>query len=74
MATKDAINPEDLTGVSLIMVKRELVRNELASWFGDYYEGIQIAAMTECGIGIVLCFDLGVAFMRTYALFHLIQY
>ncbi len=72
LATKESINPKDLTGVPLIMVKRELVKNELASWFGDYYEGLQIAAtynlilnaasMVERGVGVALCFDLGVAF------------
>ncbi len=72
LAEKESINPWDLTGVPLIMVKRELVKNELASWFGDYYEELQIAAvynlilnaaaMVERGVGVALCFDLGVAF------------
>ena len=72
LAAKESINPKDLTNVPLIMVKRELVKNELASWFGDYYEELQIAAvynlilnaaaMVERGVGIALCFDLGVAF------------
>ena len=49
-----------------------MVKNVLASWFGDDYEGIQIAAtynlilnaaaMVKRGVGIALCFDLGVAF------------
>ena len=72
LAVKESINPKDLTNVPLIMVKRELVKNELASWFGDYYEGLQIAAtynlilnaasMVERGVGVALCFDLGVSF------------
>ena len=72
LAAKESINPKDLTNVPLIMVKRELVKNELASWFGDYYEGLQIAAtynlilnaasMVERGVGVVLCFDLGATF------------
>ena len=72
LAAKESINPKDLTNVPLIMVKRELVKNELASWFGDYYEGVQIAAtynlilnaasMVERGVGVALCFDLGAAF------------
>ncbi len=72
LAAKEYINPEDLAGEPLIMVKRELVKNELASWFGDYYEELQIvatynlivnaAAMVECGVGIALCFDLGATF------------
>ena len=72
LAAKESINPKDLTNVPLIMVKRELVKNELVSWFGDYYEGLQIAAtynlilnaasMVERGVGVALCFDLGAAF------------
>lgn len=72
LAAKESINPKDLTNVPLIMVKRELVKSELASWFGDYYEGLQIAAtynlilnaasMVERGVGVALCFDLGAAF------------
>ena len=72
LAVKESINPKDLTNVPLIMVKRELVKNELASWFGDYYEGLRIAAtynlilnaasMVERGVGVALCFDLGAAF------------
>ena len=72
LAAKESINPKDLTNVPLIMVKRELVKNELASWFGDYYEGLQIAAtynlilnaasMVERGVGVALCFDLGASF------------
>ena len=72
LAAKESINPTYLTNVPLIMVKRELVKNELASWFGDYYEGLRIAAtynlilnaasMVECGVGVALCFDLGAAF------------
>lgn len=44
LAAKEGIHPKDLVEAPLIMVKRELVKNELASWFGDYYEEIQIAA------------------------------
>lgn len=72
LASKESIKPADLSGVPLIMVKRELVKNELASWFGDYYEGLQIVAvynlilnaafMVERGVGVALCFDLGGAF------------
>ena len=72
LAAKESINPKDLTNVPLIMVKRELVKNELASWFGDYYEGLRIAAtynlilnaasMVERGVGVALCFDLGASF------------
>lgn len=72
LAAKEYVCPEDLVTVPLLIVKRELVKNELASWFGDYYEKIQIAAtynlivnaaaMVKSGIGTALCFDFGANF------------
>lgn len=69
LAAKKCMEPKDLAEVPLLMVKRELVKNELASWFGDYYEELQIAAtynlivnaaaMVKCGVGAAMCFDLG---------------
>ena len=72
LAGKNAVTPDDLKGSPLIMVRRELVKNELASWFGSTFEQLEIAAtynlivnaanMVEKGMGIALCFDLGVFF------------
>ena len=72
LASKSTIHPEDLLEVPLLMVKRELVKNELASWFGDCYDKIQIAAtynliinaatMVRSGVGVALCFDFGMNF------------
>ena len=72
LSAKAAIYPEDLVGTPLLMVKRELVKNELASWFGACYEKIQIAAtynlivnaatMVKSGVGAALCFDFGMHF------------
>ena len=68
-AGKEYIEPKDLTGIPLIMVKRELVKNELGSWFGEYFDGLDIAAeynllnnaaiLAQNNIGSVLCFDVG---------------
>ena len=72
LALKKVIRPEDLADVPLLMVKRELVKNELASWFGEYYERLHIsatynliinaAAMVRGGVGTALCFDLGIKY------------
>lgn len=72
LARKETVYPKDLIGMPLLMVKRELVKNELASWFGDYYEKMQVAAtynlivnaaaMVKTGIGAALCFDFGMQF------------
>lgn len=69
LAGKEYIEPKDLTGSPLIMVKRELVKNELGSWFGEYFDGLDIAAeynllnnaaiLAQNNIGSVLCFDVG---------------
>lgn len=70
LARKSAVTPEDLQDVPLIMVRRELVKNELANWFGDKFEHLEIAAtynlilnganMVEQGMGAALCFEFGI--------------
>ena len=72
LALKKHIHPEDLADVPLLMVKREMVKNELSSWFGEYYEQLHIsvtynlvinaAAMVRGGVGTALCFDLGIKY------------
>lgn len=69
LARQDSVTPKDLTQVPLLMVKRALVKNELESWFGEYYHQIQVAgtynllnnaaAMVEKHIGAALCFHIG---------------
>ena len=72
LAALDAVTPQDLETVPLLVSGRETVQQELASWFGDRWETLQIAAtfnlilnasnMVRCGVGIALCFDLNMAF------------
>lgn len=72
LAGKEFVTPEDLLGVPLLMVRRELVKNELANWFGAAFDQLEIAAtynlivnaafMVEQGLGAALCFDLGAVF------------
>lgn len=72
LAGKDAVTPQDLAEAPIIMSKREAVKNEIASWFGDYYDGLNIAAtynlginavmMVRQGVGAALTFDLGVSY------------
>lgn len=72
LAEKDCVTPEDLREVPLLMVQREQVKNELANWFGETYDQLEIAAyynlivnaafMAERGLGVAVCFDLGAVF------------
>ena len=69
LARNTSITPKDLLGVPLLISGRETVRNELAGWFGDAYETIEVAAtfnlilnaanMVKNGVGAALCFDFG---------------
>lgn len=68
LAMKDTVTPEDLLHIPILMVKRMLVKNELESWFGDYYSQLQIAGtynllnnaavMVENHIGVALCMQV----------------
>lgn len=69
-------NAEELAEVPLIISMREAVRNEIASWFGDYYDELNIAATYNLGINAVAMVRQGVGqrsdltsalFMKMYA-------
>ena len=69
MAKQESVAPADLVGIPLLLSGRTEVRGELASWFGDEYGRIQVAAtynlilnaanMVQNGVGVALGFDLG---------------
>jgi DNA-binding transcriptional LysR family regulator len=69
---KESVSPADLSGIPLIMVQRNSVKNELANWFGDIYEQLDVAAtynlilnaasMVKEGVGTAVCFDLGMMY------------
>ena len=68
LAAKGGATPQDLLGEPLLLSGRELIRQELAGWFGEAYGAIQVAAeynlilnaanMVKNGVGLALCFDL----------------
>ena len=44
LAQKPFVRAEDLTGIPVLLARREMVRSELANWFGDTYERLDVAA------------------------------
>lgn len=66
LAQKEFVTPQDLVGVPLIFVHRRSVKNEIANWFGRYYDKLEIAAtynlvlnavsMVQNGVGTAICF------------------
>ena len=44
LARQEAVAPEDLAGIPLAVPQREIVQDELAHWFGSYWEKVHIIA------------------------------
>lgn len=69
LAEREYVTAEDVAAVPLIMVKRELMRSELASWFGDNFATLDIRAtcdllfnystLVRSGIGSALILETG---------------
>lgn len=67
LAEKEAITPEDLADLPIIMARRSSVQNELANWFGSYFHQLNIlfksnlptngAIMVEHGLGYALVIE-----------------
>ncbi len=67
LAEKEYVTAEELSGLPLILPRRLQVRSELASWFGDYYENLNVpftsnlntnaAVMVNCGLGYAICIE-----------------
>ena len=72
LAARERVTPEELADVPLMFSGREQVQRELANWFGDQWEKLQVAAnfnlilnaanMVRCGVGVALGYDLNLAF------------
>ena len=69
LAEKEAVTPQDLLEIPLLLAKREEVRSELAAWFGEDYEKVEIAGtfnlilnaanMVRNHVGVALGFFIG---------------
>lgn len=67
LAKKKNITAKDLSELPLIMPRRLKVQSELASWFGDYYEGLNVlftsnlstnaAVMVSRGLGYAIVIE-----------------
>ena len=68
LAEKDVVRPKDLAGTPLLMVKRPYLRNEMANWFGESIDQMEIAGtynliynaalMVKNHVGVALCIEL----------------
>ena len=69
LARREGVTPEELLGIPLLLARREEVRKELAGWFGDSFDRLEIAGtfnlilnaanMVRNGVGAALGFYIG---------------
>ena len=72
LTEKKLLAPDDLANVPLMLPERMLVRSELANWFGDLYDRLNIrltynlaynaAMLVRQGMGAALCLRLDCAY------------
>ncbi|WP_371371148.1 LysR family transcriptional regulator [Sporomusa aerivorans] len=72
LAKKDYVTAEDLKNLPMIITRRTSLRNELASWFGDYFKSLNIvfshsmstnaAIMVRNGLGYALVIEGAIPF------------
>lgn len=62
LAEKEAVTAEDLSALPLILPRRSRIRSELASWFGDYYEGLQVVLTSNLPANSSVMVQQGLAY------------
>lgn len=62
LSEKDAVTAEDLSTLPLILPRRMNVQNELASWFGSYYEKLKVVFTSNLSTNSAIMVDGGLAY------------
>lgn len=62
LAEKEYVTAEDLLSLPLILPRRMNVRSELASWFGDYYEKINVVFTSNLSTNSAVMVGAGLAY------------
>lgn len=62
LAEKESVTAEDLLSLPLILPRRMNVQSELASWFGDYYDKIDVAFTSNLSTNSAVMVGAGLAY------------
>ena len=62
LARKDSITAKDLSALPLILPRRMSVQSELASWFGDYYEKLNVIFTSNLSTNGAIMVNDGLAY------------
>lgn len=62
LAEKESITAKELSKLPLILPRRTRVRSELASWFGDYYEKLDVVFTSNLNTNGAIMVESGLAY------------
>lgn len=62
LSQKDCVTAKDLSALPLILPRRMSVQSELASWFGDYYEGLNVVFTSNLSTNGAVMVSNGLAY------------
>lgn len=62
LAEKEFITPKELSKLPVCLVKRPLVKNELASWFGNYFKNLHIVFTSNMSTNAAIMVQNGLAY------------
>lgn len=62
LAEKEFITAKELSELPLILPRRLKVQSELASWFGDYYEGLDVLFTSNLNTNAAVMVNKGLAY------------
>lgn len=62
LAKRESVRASDLEGFPVILPSRRIVLNEVANWFGDSYEKIEIAAVSNLSTNTALLVRAGLGY------------
>ncbi|MEG0276338.1 MAG: LysR family transcriptional regulator [Coprobacillus sp.] len=65
LASKDYITPQDLKNQPILCSRRSLVQNEIASWFGDVFDDVEIVATYNLVYNAALLVEAGMGYVMT---------
>lgn len=62
LTQKKSVSPKDLSALPLILPRRLQVQSELASWFGDYYDSLNVLFTSNLGTNASIMVNYGLAY------------
>lgn len=62
LAVRESITAKELSAVPLILPRRMRVQSELASWFGDYYENLDVVFTSNLNTNGAIMVERGLAY------------